>query len=108
MLAKEFFDGTEKSILLSEDQISQTLYNFYRTATEILGYEEDKKTMYDCRRILVAANVQDAIIASYKAVYPKVTEEQILIHLAISGPKVAEDLTENEVVIQEGFISTKK
>lgn len=59
MLEKEFFDGTEKSIFLSEEQISQTLYNFYRTAAEILGYEEDEKTMYDCGRILVAANVQD-------------------------------------------------
>lgn len=108
MLAKEFFDGTEKRIFLSKEQISQTLYNFYRTAAEILGYEEDEKTMYDCRRILVAANVQDAIIASYKAAYPKVTEEQILIHLAISGPKVAEDLVENEVVLQDGFVSTEK
>ena len=103
MLAKEFFDGTEKSIFLSEEQMTQTLCNFYRTAAEMLGYEENEKTMYDCTRILVAVNVQDAIIASYKAVCPKVTMEQIIIHLAISGPKVAEDLKENEVVLQEGF-----
>lgn len=107
MLAKEFFDGTEKSIFLSEEQMTQTLCNFYRTAAEMLGYEENEKTMYDCTRILVAVNVQDAIIASYKAVCPKVTMEQIIIHLAISGPKVAEDLKENEVVLQEGFVFTK-
>ena len=59
MLEKEFFDRIEKSIFFSEEQISQTLYNFYRTAAEILGYEEDEKTMYDCGRILVAANIQD-------------------------------------------------
>jgi len=107
MLAKEFFDGTEKSIFLSEEQMTQTLCNFYRTAAEMLGYEENEKTMYDCTRILVAVNVQDAIIASYKAACPKVTTEQIIIHLAISGPKVAEDLKENEVVLQEGFVFTK-
>ena len=87
--------------------MEQTLCDFYRTAAEILGYEENETTMYDCTRILVAAHVQDAIIASYKAACPKVTMEQIIMHLAMSGPKVAEDLGENEVVLQEGFIFMK-
>lgn len=73
----------------------------------MLGYEENEKTLYDCTRILVAANVQDAIIASYKATCPKATTEQIIILLAISGPKVAEDLKENEAVLQEGFVFTE-
>lgn len=30
-----------------------------------------------------------------------------LLHLAMSGPKVAEDLKENEAVLQEGFVFTK-
>lgn len=30
-----------------------------------------------------------------------------IMHLAMSGPKVAEDLGENEVVLQEGFIFMK-
>ena len=107
MLARGFFDGTEKSIFLSEEQMEQTLCDFYRTAAEILGYEENETTMYDCTRILVAAHVQDAIIASYKAACPKVTMEQIIMHLAMSGPKIAEDLGENEVVLQEGFIFMK-
>lgn len=107
MLEKEFFDWTQKSIFLSEEQMTQTLCNFYRTVAEMLGYEENEKTLYDCTRILVADNVQDAIIASYKAACSKVTTEQIITHLAIFGPKVAEDLKENEVVLQEGFVSTK-
>ena len=107
MLAKEFFDGTEKSIFLSEEQMSQTLCNFYRTAAEALGYEENENTRYDCRRILVSHHVQDAIIASYKAAFPKISTKEVIILLTISGPKTAEDLEENEVVLQEGFVSTK-
>lgn len=107
MLAKEFFDGTEKSVFLSEGQMTQTLCNFYRTAAELLGCEENEDTMYDCTRILVSAKVQDAIIASYKAICPEAAMEQIIILLAISGPKVAEDLGEDEVVLQEGFVIAK-
>lgn len=107
MLAKEFFDGTERSIFLSEEQMSQTLCNFYRTAAEALGYEENEKTRYDCSRILVSAHVRDAIIASYQAVSPEISMKEVIIHLTIAGPKVAEDLEENEVVLQEGFVSTK-
>jgi hypothetical protein len=107
MLVKEFIDGTEKSVFLSEEQMTQTLGSFYRTAAELLGYKENEDTMYDCTRILVSANVQDAIIASYKATSPEATMEQIIIHLAMSGPKVAEDLRDDEVVLQEGFVVTK-
>lgn len=87
--------------------MSQTLCNFYRTAAEALGYEENEKTRYDCSRILVSAHVRDAIIASYQAVSPEISMKEVIIHLTIAGPKVAEDLEENEVVLQEGFVSTK-
>lgn len=71
------------------------------------GYTETEDTMYDCTKIFVAPNVQNAIIRYYETKFPEVSREQIITLLLISGPKVNANLKENEVVIQKGFVSEK-
>ena len=47
---------------MEEKQMSHTLSEFYRCVAEEAGHEETEDTVYDCTKILVAPNVQDAII----------------------------------------------
>ena len=99
-------DG-ERSIALTEEQMENTLSDFYRCVAEEAGHEETEDTMYDCTRILVAPDVQDAIIQAYQRKWPDAPMNAIIIRLAISGPKVCDNLHCGEVVIQKGFISMR-
>ena len=98
---------TDRHVVLSEEQMAQTLDCFYQTVAETAGYMETEDTLYDCRRILIAPNVRDAIIRYYETAFMGATREQICTLLVMSGPKVDAKLKENEVVIQSGFIGTK-
>ena len=98
---------TDRCVVLSEEQMLQSLPCFYRAVAEAAGYTETEDTMYNCTRILIASNVQDAIIRYYGTAFPEATKEQILTLLLLAGPKVDSELKENEVVIQTGFIGTK-
>lgn len=60
----------ERKILLTDEQKRQMLGDFYRSVARSAGYEEKEDTMYDCCRILVADNVQDAIIEAYQEANP--------------------------------------
>lgn len=46
----------DKHILLSGQQMQQSLGCFYRNMAEMTGYKENEDTLYDCREILVASN----------------------------------------------------
>lgn len=98
----------DKHILLSEQQMQQSLGCFYREVAEMAGYKENEDTLYDCRKILIASNVQEAIIRYYETMQPEISREQVIILLAISGPKVDFALKENEIVLQPGFVGNKK
>ena len=97
----------DRHVMLSEEEMMQSLPRFYRAVAEAAGYTETEDTMYDCTRILVASNVQDAIIRYYETTSPELSREQVITLLLLSGPKVGAELKENEVVIQERFISEK-
>lgn len=96
-----------RKLILTENQIRETLGKFYKNVANAAGYTETENTMYDCRKILIAPNIQDAIISTYQEAYPKASVQDILIHLLISGPKVCEGLGINEVIIQNGYITVK-
>ena len=100
-------DGIETSVFLTDGQAKQTLGGFYRSVAQLVGHEETDDTMYDCCKILVSANVQDAIIQAYQDDIPDVRMESIITLLAIGGPKMNAELGKNEVRIHPGFISTK-
>ena len=105
MLESVSCDKDEKRIFLSAEQMAQTLSNFYSTVSKVAGYQEEEDTMYDCTRILIAPNVQDAIIRAYEA--RGASRQQIVTCLLLSGPKASEMLAENEVVLQDGFICSR-
>ena len=69
----------ERKILLTDEQKRQMLGDFYRSVARSAGYEEKEDTMYDCCRILVADNVQDAIIEAYQEANPNVGMSSIMI-----------------------------
>ena len=99
--------NADRRMMLSEEKMEQPLPCFYRAVAEAAGYKETENTMYDCTRILVASNVQDAIIKYYETASPRLSREQIITLLLLSAPKVGAELKENEVVIQTGIISQK-
>ncbi len=100
-------DGMEISVFLTDGQAKQTLGSFYRSVAQLAGHEETDDTMYNCCKILVSADVQDAIIQAYQDDIPDVSMESIIAMLAMGGPKMNAELGRNEVRIQPGFISTK-
>lgn len=81
-----------RSVILTEKQMGRTLADFYRCVAKEAGYEETEETMYDCTKILVATDVQDAIIQAYQEKWPDVPMDAIIIRLAMSGPKVCDNL----------------
>ncbi len=97
----------ETSVFLTDGQAKQTLGDFYRSVAQMAGHEEREDTMYDCCKILVSANVQEAIIQAYQEENPGIKMESIIALLAIGGPKMNAELGQNEVKIQPGFIRTK-
>lgn len=103
---KNLPDAMEKTIILKRGQAEANLRDFYRNVAEMIGYEETEDTIYDCRRILVAPDVQDAIILAYEK--SGVMQENIMSWLAIAGPKVRRELPTGSVVIQTGFISSRR
>lgn len=100
-------EDDERSIVLEGEQMGHTLADFYRCVAKEVGYEETEDTLYDCTRILVASDVQDAIIQAYQTKWPDAPMDAIIIRLAISGPKVRDSLRCGEVVVQKGFISMR-
>ena len=98
----------ERSVFLTDEQAKQTLTDFYRSVALAAGYQAKEDTLYDCCRILVSANVHDAIIQAYQEMQPGIAMESIITVLAIGGPKMDAALGKNEVRIQQGFIGSKK
>lgn len=98
---------TGRSVVLTAKQMGHTLVDFYRCVAQEAGYEETEGTMYDCTKILVAPDVQDAIIQAYQEKWPDAPMDAIIIRLAMSGPKVRDNLRCGEVMLQKGFISMR-
>lgn len=106
-----------EEIVISLDNIhmkGKTLAPFYVYVAECMGYEDESIEIYDCRKIWVAKNVQDAIIEAYREIcpdeyakYPIPVDCEIMRILAIGGPKMGEMLLDNQVKVEAGFITFK-
>ena len=78
-------------------------------ATE-MGYLDVNKLEYDCRKVNIAKNIQDGIYDKYLELgrEEKLSDQDIRIGvtmlLACSGPKVDENLVDDEVEVFDGFI----
>ncbi len=106
-----------EEIVISLDNIhmkGKTLLPFYVYVAECMDYENESIEIYDCRKIWVAKNVQDAIIEAYRetcpdeyAKHPISVDCEIMKTLAIGGPKMDERLSDNQVKVEAGFITFK-
>ena len=89
-----------------------SLIEFYDAIATEMGYDNINDLEYDCRKINIAANIQDNFYSYYTDVAKRndktLSDNDIkvgtTILLAMSGPKVDETLKVNEVEIFEGFI----
>ncbi len=108
-------DNEEIILSLDNNGIKgKTLTPFYVYVAECMGYANEAIETFDCRKIWVAENVQDAIIEAYKETcpeeyeeYPIEVEHEIMRILAIGGPKMNEELSNNQVKVEAGFITFK-
>ena len=100
-------------ILLDEADYGNGLTETYENAAIKMGYSVTEKTMFDCRHICVAGNIQEAWISFYKdrARYghPELAETDIMANvmalLLFSGAKVSNELADDEVSIEDGFVT---
>lgn len=82
----------------------------YDAVAMAMGYGDVSNLLYDCREINIAQNIQDGIYEKYMdaAREDQMTESDarvgITMLLAISGPKVDENLADDEVEVFDGFI----
>lgn len=93
-----------KKLTLKPEQFETELYPFYRNVATELGHTETENTMYDCREINVANNIQEAWFKYYEEKY-NVTKTDVAMLLLMSGAKVDTDLKDNEVEVFDGFIT---
>ena len=63
---------------------------------------------YDCRHINVAKNIQDGFFKHYRESNPHISESDFKMGMGMLllnyGPKVDEDLADDEVEVFDGFI----
>ena len=75
-----------------------------------MGHTDTSNLEYDCCKINIAKNIQDGIYERYLELgrEQKLPDQDIRVSvtmlLAISGPKVDENLADNEVEVFDGFI----
>ncbi len=89
-----------------------SIIELYERVAAEMGYLIPDKLQFDCCKINVAKNIQDGFYACYMDIirdeHPKASESDMRAGIAMiliqCGPKVDENLAENEVEVFEGFI----
>lgn len=88
------------------------LTEFYDAVAREMGHTDTSELHYNCTKINVSANIQDNFYEHYLAlirendIYSHENEARadITLVLAMSGPKVDQNLKANEVEVFDGFI----
>lgn len=84
-----------------------SITELYDAAAELMG-RETKNLKYDCRCINVAPNIQDGFFAHYREENQNISENEFKMGVAMMllnyGPKVDENLADNEIEVFDGFI----
>lgn len=87
-----------------------SITGLYDTIATTMGYKNVNDLEYDCSKVNVANNIQDGIYEKYVELgkEQKLSEHEVRVGitmlLAISGPKVDENLVDDEVEVFDGFI----
>ncbi|MBR1634216.1 MAG: hypothetical protein IJ682_04035 [Lachnospiraceae bacterium] len=98
---------------LTQSDFSEGLVSTYENIARKDGYPVTDNTTYDCRKLDVADNIQEAWIGFYqnrtKSEHPHLSEyeikQNIMALLLNCGAKVSPLLSDNEVLIHPGFAS---
>lgn len=97
-------------VTLTDEEIKANPFpDFYDLIAEKLGNANPKdipNIKYDCRKICWSNYIQEQTIEWYKKQGVDTTE--VFMILAMSAPKVCEKLKDNEVVVEDGFITFEK
>jgi hypothetical protein len=84
-----------------------SITELYNTVASLMG-KETESLQYDCRNINVASNIQDGFFAYYRESNPYMSESDFKMSMGMLllsyGPKVDENLADNEVEVFDGFI----
>lgn len=86
------------------------IVELYDAVATAMGHNNVSELEYDCRKVNIAKNIQDGIYENYLELgrEQKLSEYDVRVGvtmlLACSGPKVDENLADNEVEVFEGFI----
>jgi hypothetical protein len=87
-----------------------SIVELYDTIATEMGHQNIDDLEYDCRQVNIAKNIQDGIYEKYLELgrEQKLSEQDvragITMLLAVSGPKVDENLADDEVEVFDGFI----
>ena len=100
------------SKIIAIKKANYSLPELYDIVAREMGYADTSELHYDCRKINIAENIQDNLYEYYKAkakeTDPYLSDNDIKVGttmlLAMSGPKVDDDLKANEVKIFDGFV----
>lgn len=87
---------------LTFDEVNCELGDFYKNVgkhlmDDIMGY------VFDCRHIEISKKIQNVFFEYYKEKY-HIEEWEVCILLALSGPKVNNDLTDFEIEVDDQFM----
>lgn len=102
-----------QKITLTPYDFAEGLTKTYENVARKSGYPVTEKTVYDCRHLDVAGNIQDAWISFYRnetlVKSPGLPEndvnQKVMALLLNFGAKVSPMLSDNEVLIHHGFVS---
>ena len=86
------------------------IVELYDAVAAAMGHTDTSKLEYDCCKINIAKNIQDGIYERYLELgrEEKLPDDDVRVSvtmlLLMSGPKVDENLADNEVEVFDGFI----
>ena len=84
-----------------------TIMELYNKVAVAVGIDPEDVTSYDCRKILVARNLQDAVIEKYRQNF---SDYKLAFGMdwCCYGPKCEETLEDGVVEFEDGFMETKE
>jgi hypothetical protein len=94
-----------ETLKLDRSDFYCSLNDFYSNLAKRFNLADNYKM--DCREINVAKNIQDAWFEWYRNEYPGQADidAQVCMLLCLSGPKVNEELADNEIEWTDEFIT---
>ena len=98
---------------LTRSDFAEGLVSTYENIARKDGYPVTDNTTYDCSKLDVADNIQDAWISFYRNLatseHPPLSENEIMQSIMAlllnCGAKVSPMLADNEVLVHPGFAS---